>query len=132
MRQDSTDAPSASLHGGSTAEKLRRLPARERSIKEITSEDYRVRVLGTIVDVDETNSSALLDDGTGRAVILFADPEQFYSAKEGKRVRVIGKARREEEVEIEVEIIQDMTKLDLGLYEQVRYMDEKLKRCNHV
>lgn len=127
MRQDSSDAPSAGLRGGSTAERLRRLPARERCIKDITSEDYRVRVLGTIVDINEGNGSALLDDGTGRAMLLFADPEQFSNVKEGKRIRVIGKARREEEVEIEVEIIQDMSKLDLGLYEQVKYMEDKLK-----
>jgi hypothetical protein len=109
-------------------ERKKRVPGKERQIAEITGEDYRVRVLGTIIDIDEANSSALLDDGTGRATILFADPDQFEAAKEGKLVRIIGKARREGEVEIEVEIIQDMRKLDLGLYEQVRYIEEKLSR----
>lgn len=113
-------------------EKKKRLPGRERQIAQITGEEYRVRVLGTVVDVDEGNSSALLDDGTGRATLLFADPEQFEELKEGKLVRVIGKARKEAEVEIEVEIVQDMGKLDLGLYEQVRYIEDKLKRCEDV
>jgi hypothetical protein len=109
-------------------EKKKRLPGKERQISEISEKDYRVLVLGTIVDLDEADSSALLDDGTARAILLFADPEQLGAVKEGERVRVIGKARREGEVEIEVEIIQDMSGLDLGLYEQVRYMEEKLSR----
>lgn len=135
MRQGSSDASNANLPGGSTArggERLRRLPARERRIKDIALDDYRVRVLGTVVDTDEGGGTALLDDGTGRAVILFADPEQFSSVKEGQRVRVIGRARKDAEIEIEVEVIQDMGGLDLELYKQVRYMEEKLERCNHV
>lgn len=130
MRQDSSDAPNASLPGGSTAregERLRRLPARERCIKDITGEEFRVRVLGTIIDVNADSATALLDDGTGRAEILFADPEQFNRIKEGMRVRVLGRVRKEENVEIEVEIIQDMSALDLELYKQVKYMEEKFR-----
>ncbi len=102
------------------------MPAVERRIKDITMEDFRVRVLGTVVDMDVGSGTALLDDGTGRAVILFADPEQFAGVREGQRVRVIGRSRRDDGVEIEVEIIQDMGGLDLELYKQVRYMEEKL------
>ena len=109
-------------------ERKKRLPGKERQIAEIIREDYRVRVLGTIIDIDEANSLALLDDGTGRATILFADPDQFEAVKEGKLVRVIGKVRMEGEIEIEVEIIQDMSKLNLGLYEQVMYIEEKLSK----
>jgi hypothetical protein len=76
--------------------------------------------------VAESGGTALLDDGTGRAVILFPDPEQLDKAKEGMRVRVLGRARADQGVEIEVEIIQDMGRLDLELYKQVRYMEEKL------
>jgi hypothetical protein len=41
-------------------------------------------------------------------------------------VQIIGKTIKENE--IEVEIVQDMSKLDLGLFEQVRYIDDKLLR----
>lgn len=107
-------------------ERMRRLPSKEKSIKEISEQDFRVRVLGTVVDRDEVNNSVMIDDGTGRATLLFADPEQLGIAREGKLVRVIGKVRKDENA-IEVEIIQDMSKLDIGLYEQVKYISEKIK-----
>ncbi|WP_456475333.1 hypothetical protein [Candidatus Pyrohabitans sp.] len=109
------------------AQEKRRFPAKQVEIGNITGEEFRVRVLGTIVDCDETSGTALIDDGTGRAVLLFADPELFARAVEGKRVRVLGKVRVGEAVEIEVEVIQDMSRLDVSLYEQVKYAVEKLK-----
>ena len=134
MRQDSSDASNAGSPGGSTAsrgDRARRLPARERRVDEITAQDYRVRVTGTIVDVDEKGETGLLDDGTGRALLLFADQEQLNKAAEVKLVRVIGRASGDNEVRIEVEIIQDMSGLDLELYKRLRYLEEK-ERCSHV
>jgi hypothetical protein len=109
------------------AQEKRRLPAKQVEIAKITGDEFRVRVLGTIVDKDEASGTALIDDGTGRAVLLFADPELFERAKEGSRVRVLGKVRIGETVEIEVEVMQDMSRLDINLYEQVKYAVEKLK-----
>jgi hypothetical protein len=82
--------------------------------------------MGTIVDVCESESSAVIDDGTGIATIRLADLEQFRDIIQGGRVQIIGKTIKENE--IEVEIVQDMSKLDLGLFEQVRYIDDKLLR----
>jgi hypothetical protein len=109
------------------AQEKRRLPAKQVEIGKITGDEFRVRVLGTIVDRDEASGTALIDDGTGRAVLLFADPELFERVKEGARVRVLGKVRIGEAVEIEVEVMQDMSRLDINLYEQVKYAVEKLK-----
>lgn len=108
-------------------ERRRRLPSIERSISEITEEDFRVRILGTVVDRDDVGNSAMIDDGTGRAVAFFATPEDFAIAEEGRLVRVMGRVRKEENIQIDVEVIQDMSKLDLGLYEQVKYVSEKLR-----
>ncbi len=108
-------------------EKGRRLPSVERTVKEIDPADYRIRALGVVVDRDEGNLSAMIDDGTGRIVARFADPDQFALAEDGKRVRVIGKVMAGERTEIEVEIIQDMALLDPGLYEQVRYIADKVR-----
>ncbi|MEK6977426.1 MAG: hypothetical protein AABX40_03370 [Candidatus Hydrothermarchaeota archaeon] len=108
-------------------EKDRRLPSVERTVKEIDSADYRIRALGVVVDRDEGNLSAMIDDGTGRIVARFADPYQFALAEDGKRVRVIGKVMAGESPEIEVEIIQDMALLDPGLYEQVWYIADKVR-----
>ncbi len=109
------------------AQERRRRPAKPVEIAKITGDEFRVRVLGTIVDRDEASGTALLDDGTGRAVLLFADPELFERAREGLRVRVLGRVRVAEAVEIEVEVMQDMSKLDINLYEQVKYAVERLK-----
>jgi RPA family protein len=108
-------------------EKQRRLPAVERNISEIRPEDYRVRILGTVVDRDEVTNSAMIDDGTGRIIAYFPTGEDFSLAKEGRLVRVLGKIRKGENIEMDVEIIQDMEKLDIGLYEQVKYVSEKLR-----
>lgn len=107
--------------------RLRRLPGVEREIAKITGEEHRVSVLGVVVERDEINNSALIDDGTGRAVAYFSTGQDFNLAREGKVVRVIGKVRKDENVEIDVEIIQDMSKLDIGLYEQVKYVMSKIQ-----
>lgn len=108
-------------------ETRRRLPSKERSITDVTTDDIRVRVLGIVVGRDEDNYSIMLDDGTGRAVVQFIDPDQFQKAEAGKKVRIIGRVMVSEEVLIEAEIIQDMSRLDMGLYEQVRYITEKIR-----
>jgi RPA family protein len=102
----------------------RRSPSIQRSIKEIGDKDFRVRILGTIVDKDDDKNSAILDDGTGKIVIFLPSNSNI---KEGKLVRVIGKIVRREKPEMEVEIIQDMSKLNLRIYEQVNYICEKLR-----
>ncbi len=105
----------------------RRLPSKERSIKDITPDDKIVRVLGVVVGRDEDNFSIMLDDGTGRAVVQFIDPDQFQKAEAGKRVRIIGRAMIQDDVFIEAELIQDMSRLDMGFYEQVRYITDKIR-----
>jgi pyruvate kinase len=107
---------------------MRRLPAKEKNIKTINEEDFRVSVLGIVVDRDENSSSLMIDDGTSRAIVYCSDPDQFSKAEEGKRVRIIGRVTMEDkEVTIEAEVIQDMSNLDMGLYEQVRQVSEKLR-----
>ena len=108
-------------------ENKQRSPSKEKCIKDITSEDIRVRVLGVVVGRDEDNYSIMLDDGTGRAVVQFIEPDQFQKAEAGKRVRIIGRPMVQDDVIIEAELIQDMSLLDMGLYEQVRYISEKIR-----
>jgi len=107
-------------------ERKRRLPSVERYIKDISEEDFRVRILGMVVDVNKDNYSVMLDDGTGRAVVQFVDPELFNSIKGGMPIRVIGKVVPGEDKIIDAEVVQDMSKLDFGLYNQVRYISENL------
>ncbi|MFQ5800178.1 MAG: replication protein RepA [Candidatus Hydrothermarchaeales archaeon] len=108
-------------------ERKRRLPAVERYIKDIGSEDFRVRINGVVVDVHRDTYTAMVDDGTGRAIVQFVDPEVFGKLKEGGPVRIIGKAVPGEETMIDAEVVQDMSKLDLGLYNRARYVAESLR-----
>lgn len=108
-------------------ERKRRKPAVEKNIEELTQEDYRVRITGVVVDRSLDNYSAIVDDGTGRVEILFSRKEDFEKAEEGKLVRVIGKVIKDENIWIDVEIIQDMSRLDPALFKQVRYVEEAVK-----
>lgn len=105
---------------------MKRAPAVERSIKDIKADDFRVKIIGIVVDKDIANNSILIDDGTGRAMAIFADPDAIGGLPEGKPIRVIGKVKLGKTPEIEVEIVQDMSKLAMDLYEQVKHISEKL------
>ncbi len=105
---------------------MKRAPASERCIKDIRAEDFRVRILGIVVGRDAANNSVLIDDGTGRALAIFPDAESMGNLSEGKRVRVIGKVKPGSTPEVEVEVVQDMSKLDMDLYTQVKQVSDKL------
>lgn len=107
--------------------KRKRAHSVEKEIKDIGGEDFRVRILGTVVEMNREEYEAVVDDGTGRASVLFADPEQFKNLKEGEAVRIIGRVIPGDERVIDAEIVQGMAKLDMSLYKQVKYIEEKLK-----
>ncbi len=108
-------------------ERKRRLPAVERQIKDISQEDFRVRINGVVVDIHRDTYMAMVDDGTGRAIVQFIDPEIFGMLREGGPVRIIGKVVPGDETMIDVEVAQDMSKLDLGLFNRARYVAESLR-----
>lgn len=112
-------------HHSYIMEKARRRPGIEKTVHEINGKDFRVRILGTVVNRDEANNSCIIDDGTGRVTAFFEDPEKFSLIETGKRLRIIGRTR--ENNEIDVEIIQDMSMIDMGLVEQTKYVLEKLR-----
>lgn len=108
-------------------DRKRRLPAVERRIKDLSGEDFRVRITGIVVDVHKDTYTGMIDDGTGRAIIQFIDPEVFGRLKEGHPVRVIGKIVPGDEIMIDAEVLQDLTGLDLGLYNRVLYIEERMR-----
>ncbi len=108
-------------------ERKRRLPSTERNIKDLSGEDFRVRINGVVVDIHKDTYTAMVDDGTGRAIVQFIDPEMFGRLKEGGFVRIIGKMVPGEETLVDAEIAEDMSKLDLGLYNRAKYVIESLR-----
>jgi hypothetical protein len=93
----------------------RRLPSVERKISEIRPEDVRVKVLGTVID--KNGSRLVMDDGTGRIEVVF---DEHVDVKLNQLVRVFGRViPLEDGFEIQSEILQDMSLLDMDLLKKV-------------
>jgi len=98
----------------------RRFPAIERKIAEIKPNDVRISILGTLIDKDE--NLIVIDDGSGKIKVVFDKPIDFTI---NQRVRVFGRViPLEDGFEIQGEIIQDMSKLDINLYNEVKNLEE--------
>ena len=101
----------------------RRLPFIGKRISEISKDDVRVRLFGTIIDKKE--NMIVMDDGTGKINVSFAEPVKFET---NRMVRVFGRViPMEEGFEIQGEIIQDMNDVDLDLYKKVNELENELK-----
>ena len=99
----------------------KRMTAQERKIKDIKAEDVRVAVLGTVIDRKE--STIVLDDGSGKISITFDEPVDLEI---NQLVRVLGRViPLENGFELQGEIAQDMSKLDMELYKKVKELETK-------
>lgn len=93
----------------------RRVPSVTRRISELDAKDMRVSIIGTVVDIQGSNM--VMDDGSGRVNVRFESPPD---AGPNQLVRVFGRVVPiGDGVEIEGEIIQDMTRLDKDLYKKI-------------
>ena len=112
-------------------EKAKRRPAIEKAISELSENDFRVRILGTIESLDDENMECVIDDGTGRAVAFFEGSEQLESMETGRLTRIIGKVRKNDDdnhkTGIDAEIVQDMNMIDLELHRRTNDVIEKLR-----
>ncbi|MBN2094689.1 MAG: hypothetical protein JW727_01450 [Candidatus Aenigmarchaeota archaeon] len=87
-------------------------PSVWRRVSEINPNlDTRVRILGKIIDPQE--GFFVMDDGSGNITVSYSDespkPEEL---KQGLLVRVIGFVIPSEPIELQAEIIHDMSKLN--------------------
>jgi len=100
-------------------EQMRRAPARPKSIDEIDPQnDIRVRVIGTVLSIDEDSIS--LDDGTG-SVEVFLEEEQLEDVEESQRVRVLGRVLpTPDSFELQGEALQDFSEVDPELHDRVK------------
>jgi uncharacterized protein YdeI (BOF family) len=94
-------------------------PAVKRKINEINPNlDSRVSLIGKIIDLKE--GILILDDGSGKINVSFPEDIPKPELKEGLLVRVFGFVIPSEPVEIQAEIIQDLSKLNLKYLEILR------------
>ena len=96
----------------------RRAPAMQKKISDINEKDIRVRILGRIID--KNDSSIVVDDGSGRADIIF-DPEMIdIKAEINDMAQVFTRVLPlENGFELRAEIVQNMNGLDYELYKRV-------------
>ena len=94
-------------------DKFKRKPYLEKFVKDLSISDFKVSVSGIIVSKSE--SSFLLDDGTGQIQISAKEIPNF------EYLRVFGKVMPlESGLEIDSEIIQDLSKIDKTIYKKVK------------
>jgi len=100
-------------------ENQRRAPARPKNIEEIDpKDDIRVRVIGTVLSVEDDSIS--LDDGTG-TVEVFLEEEKMEDLEENQRIRILGRVLpTPDSFEIQGEIVQDFSDVDPELYDRVK------------
>lgn len=97
-----------------TSEDNRRSPAKFKSIEDVSGEETRVAIIGTIVD--KGDSEVVIDDGTGKTEVNFDLSRDLSDFKDGNKVRVIGRPQGNG---IDGEAIQDFSGFDLDLYEKI-------------
>jgi uncharacterized protein YdeI (BOF family) len=98
----------------------KRVPAKHSSVKELSKDLNRVALVGTIVSRNDTVMSFLLDDGSGTVNVIVNDADMFSLLKDGQIVRVLGRIWGEgTDIEIQGDIVQDFSKLDLNLFKNV-------------
>ncbi len=101
----------------------RRLPSVRKKISELKQDDMRVSLLGTVVAKNGNN--IVLDDGTGRIPVVF---ENEASVDVKQLVRVFGRVvPLDNGIEIQGEIIQDMSGLDMDLLNKLEKIEERFK-----
>jgi len=102
-------------------------PAIKKDVNEITENDKRIQILGTVVEYiagtvgdSSSLSEVILSDGTGNIrVFIDEDIDREYKPKE--IIRVFGRVGKDERgLYLNAEIIQDMNKLNIDLYKKIR------------
>jgi hypothetical protein len=98
----------------------KRAPSKHVSVKDLNKDLNRVALVGTIVSRNDTVMSFLLDDGCGTVNVIVNNADMFGLLKDGQIVRVLGRIWGEgADIEIQGDIVQDFTNLDLTLFKKV-------------
>ena len=98
----------------------RRLPAVEKPISEISSDkDVRVRILGTVLEL--TDTSLLIDDGSGKVEIMFDVPEAMAGVMKGQPIRVVARVLPLiDGYVLKGECVQMLEGFDINLYKHAK------------
>lgn len=106
-----------------------RKPGIEKQIAEITGDEGRVRILGTLITKDDTGAVSI-DDNTGIINVFFNDfeiVEKLSEISQGDPVRVIGRTNKTPEGDIEIhgETIEKLNNFDFHLWKKIRKLEKE-------
>lgn len=97
-------------------------PAISKVIKDISRDDEKVKIAGTIISVDSVKHQIKVDDGTGMLDIAFKSPgmdEKIERYNSGDQVVVIGWPHREGGEGLDGDILRKITGFEPDRYRQV-------------
>ncbi len=98
-------------------ERRKRNTAFERKIKDISKDDVRVAVIGTILSIDKQSFVFDIEDPSGQLTVLAPNEESLKNLSTGGVVRVIGIVLPfDEGFELRAELIQDFKELSRELF----------------
>jgi RPA family protein len=99
---------------------FKRYPFQATKISELTTETKSVTITGVVLSKDTEIQSFIIDDSTGKINVITNNSDAFKTFQEGKVVRVLGKTWGEgDDLEIQSDLIQDFSQLDMELYKKV-------------
>jgi len=93
---------------------FKRFPTVEKKISEISPEDIRVAVIGTVVD--KGDGKIVIDDGSDNINVFLDDENKLET---GKLLRIVGRVNKDD-LSISAEAVQDFSKFNLELYKKLK------------
>ena len=94
-------------------------PAVKRKISDINPNlDSRISIVGSIIGLED--SMLIIDDGTGKIDVSFSEETPQPELNTGQLIRVFGFVIPSEQVELQAEIIQDLTELKTEYLDIIR------------
>lgn len=98
-------------------ERRKRMVAKERQIKDLSKDDSRVTIVGTVLSVDEQSLIFSIEDPSGQLTILAPTEDLIKDLKPGNIARVIGMVLPYEDgMELRAEVVQDFSDLNNELF----------------
>jgi hypothetical protein len=107
-------------------EDFRRRPALELNVSEVKGQDRPLALLGELSALNPKAKTGFLKDESGQIELVFEEERQLDGFEERELVRVFGKPfLNDNETKFNVELIHSMAGLDLGLFRQVKDLEQR-------
>ncbi len=98
----------------------KRVPAKERFIKEIKGNETRVAIVVSVISVNRAEKTAVVADSTGEAIIRFNSTAEMRGFKEGKIFRIFAKPINLKPLTLQFELAQELKDFDANLFRKVK------------